>query len=106
MKFVPIKLAAIALLTAMSVSSIASADAAQFRTNQGGGGGGGAQVAGGYTTVPGDRGTIAKPPQHCSDVTFCNYLISTCAETGGHWNPGPDQGPEGQPASGNCTWRD
>jgi hypothetical protein len=39
---------------------------------------------------------------HCGTVSTCNDLIAHCAEQGGQWVPGTDEGPKGEPASGDC----
>jgi hypothetical protein len=45
---------------------------------------------------------VAEAQLHCNTVALCNELISHCAEHGGQWVPGTSQGPNGEPASGDC----
>ncbi|MEM6323964.1 MAG: hypothetical protein AAF748_09785 [Pseudomonadota bacterium] len=53
--------------------------------------------------VNGGLPTGAKIKQNCTGKTFCNVLISKCAEEGGSWSAQKHDS-KGRPVKGNCVY--
>jgi hypothetical protein len=45
---------------------------------------------------------VAELQLHCNTISLCNDLIAHCHANGGQWVPGTNEGPQGEPASGDC----